>query len=152
MHDELHTTGLVEEALDHETLASRKRAQDRERRRKVSNHLLGGLAVDLSSTHQPCASTGWISGSKPSLHLATNSADLFAQLNGAAGGLTEPDGNRGWHAFGIDDANHAWFDPPNAPAVGAEGEDISGHRFGCPVFVDRADEGVIGVEEDSVIA
>ena len=34
----------------------------------------------------------------------------------------------------------------------AEQEDVAGHAFDRPVFVDGADEGVVGIEQHAVVA
>ena len=68
-----------------------------------------------------------------------------------AGCLAHPerDGRRG--VAGVADAHDAGFDAADLPGVGAEQEDVARHRLDRPVFVDGADEGVVGLGDDAVV-
>ena len=152
MHDQLHAAGFVEKTLDDKPVTGWESSQNRQRGGEVTNDLIGGFSINTGNAHQPMASPLDITGTQPLLDPAAKRADLFGQFDGSAGSFTEPNGNGRRKALRVDDPNNTRFDTPNPPAVGAQGEDVTGHRLGRPVLVDRADEGVVGVEQDPVVA
>ena len=78
--------------------------------------------------------------------------DLGRQLGGARRRLARPERHRGRRVAGVAHAHHAGFDPPDLPRVRAEQEDVAGHRLDGPVLVDGADERVVGLGDDAVVA
>ncbi len=150
--DQLHAAGLVEEALDHQSLAGGQHPQDGERRRQVPHDLARRLGIDSGRAHQPGSGGVGITTAKPQFDFTSDGADLFGQLGRTARRLAEPDRNGGRKALGIDDAHHAGLDAPDPPAVGPQREDVARHRLGRPVLVDGADEGVVGVEQHPIVA
>ncbi len=77
---------------------------------------------------------------------------LGRELDRAGRRLTEPERDRGRAVTGVDDAHLAGRDLAYLPRVGTEQEDVSGHRLGGPVLVDRADERLVGLQHHPVVA
>ena len=69
----------------------------------------------------------------------------------ARGGFAEPEGDAGWLAVGIFDADGAVDDLKNFPGGVAELENIAGETFNGEILVDRADECLSRFEHDAVI-
>ncbi len=92
----------------------------------------------------------------PSLQLAgytrPDSADFFGQLYRPAGCLPEPERDRRRRALRVHDADDARLDAADPPRCRAEQEHVAGHALDRPVLVDGADDGVIRLREDPVVA
>ena len=74
------------------------------------------------------------------------------QLGGAGRRLAHPERDGRRRVAGVADPHHAGLDPADLPRVGAEQEDVAGHRLDRPVLVDGADERVVGLGDDAVVA
>ena len=55
-------------------------------------------------------------------------------------------------ALGVGHPHFAGGDPADAPRVRPEEEDVAGHRLDGEVLVDGADQGVVGLGHDPVVA
>ncbi len=80
-----------------------------------------------------------------------NAHELARKLGRAGGRLAEPKGNGRGSALRIRDADYARADAQDAPRRGAELEDVAAVRLDGEVFVERADERALGLEDDLVI-
>ena len=83
--------------------------------------------------------------------MATQLRDLTRQLDRARRRLAQPERDRGQGAGGVAHAHDAGLDPADLPRVGAEQEDVARHGLDGPVFVDGADERVVGLGHDAVV-
>ncbi len=79
-------------------------------------------------------------------------AHLLGQLGRPARRLTEPERHRRRRALSVDHADDARLDPEDPPRRGAEQEDVARHALDRPVLVDGADEDVIRLGKDPVVA
>ena len=82
---------------------------------------------------------------------ARRSLDERRQLSGPARRFAEPERNGRRRAMGIGDADHAAGDLQDAPRAVAELKDVAGVAFDREVFVQRAEERLVGIEHDPVI-
>ena len=83
---------------------------------------------------------------------ARSSRHLGRQLGGARRRLAHPERDGRRRVAGVADAHDARLDPADLPRVRAEQEDVARHRLDGPVLVDGADEGVVGLGDDAVVA
>jgi hypothetical protein len=58
----------------------------------------------------------------------------------------------GWAPSASTTRTSPWVDPADPPGVGPEEEDVAHHRLDGEVLVDRAHRGVVGIEDDPVVA
>ena len=152
MDDQLHPAGLVEEPLEDDVALARHHSELFEPCRKVGDDLFCRIALEPASRHH-VARCGFGTGLGQLLGNGHPQVrDLLGELGRAARCLPDPkrDGRPG--TFGVCYPNFAGGDPADAPRVSPEEEDVAGHRFDCKVLVDGADQDVVGLGNDSVIA
>ena len=153
VHHELHAAGLVEEALEHELLLRGHRAEHRPRRPRGSRRP-SWPARRRCPRCRP-AMRGRRRGRRAARNASTaaRSSDTSArQLGGARRRLTHPERDGRRRVAGVAHPHHAGLDLADLPRVGAEQEDVARHRLDRPVLVDGADEGVVGLGHDAVVA
>ena len=85
------------------------------------------------------------------IDLRAQIADRPRQLVAARRRLAEPEGNRRRRAPGVGDADIAAGHLQDQPRRVAELEDVAGVALDREVLVERADEGVVGIEDDAVV-
>ena len=154
VHDELHPAGLVEEALEHELLLRGHRAEHRPRRPRGSRRPSSpaSRAMPAVSTSQRAGAVGIARGEERvdrGAQVATPRCDSSAVRAGAS---PIQNGMVGWRVAGVAHPHHAGLDLADLPRVGAEQEDVARHRLDRPVLVDGADERVVGLGDDAVVA
>ena len=149
---ELHAARLVEEALEHEVLQGGHHAQHRAPDREVvDDHRRGFLVHARVLAHpRPCA-VG-IARREQDVDARTQHRHLFRELVGARRCLTEPERHGGRGITRVAHPHDPGLDAADLPRVGAEQEDVARHRLDGPVFVDGADERVVGLRDDAVVA
>ena len=106
MDDELHAARFVEEALEDDALLRRQRAERRARGREITGQLCrrGGRDSRLADEPGGRALHACI---ELRLELRTQPRDARRELVGTARGLAEPEGNGGWLAVCVLDADAA---------------------------------------------
>ena len=78
-------------------------------------------------------------------------ADAVGEDGGALRGFAVPEGQRGWSAVGVFDEDAAGgFDALDAPAGGAEEDDVAGAGVDGEVLVERGDLDAFGLQDDVV--
>ena len=151
--DQLHAAGVVEEALEHEVLLGRHDAEHRPPDREVvDDHRGRDLArcPVVSISHAPGA-VG-IAGGEELVDVAAQLGHLGRQLGGARRRLAHPERHGRVASPASRHPHHPGLDPADLPRVRAEQEDVAGHRLDGPVLVDRADERVVRLGDDPVVA
>jgi hypothetical protein len=151
VYDDLHAAGLVEEALDHEDVAAGHGAQCRARRVEVADDLIGARGVEAGGLAQTGHCARCVAALERRVDLGAQGGHLLGELFAAGGRLAEPEGNGGRGAGRVAHAHHAGLDATDAPGSRAEQEDVSSHALDGPVFVDAADEGVVGIGHDPIV-
>ena len=152
MHDQLHAPGLVEEALEDNVLLAGHDAQPIPPGGEVAAQLGGRVLVDATSVFDVATSRRLASALQVGVCLSPQCRHALGQLQGAAGGLPNPEGNGGVHALGIGHPHRAGLDPPDPPRVGAEQEHVAGHGLDGEILVHRSHQGVVRIEQDPVVA
>ena len=152
VHHELHPAGLVEEALEHESLLRGHGAEHRPGDGEVIDDHPGRVGVDAGRGHQPFAGPVGITGGEEPVDRRPQVGHLGRQLGGAGRGFAHPEGNRGWRGAGVAHPDDAHLDLADLPRMRAEQEDVAGHGLDGPVFVDSADERVVGLGDDAIVA
>ncbi len=150
--DELHATGVVEEPLQHQAFLGRHRPEGGPADGQVVDDHRGGGQVDAGRLHDPAARPVGIAGRQALVDLGPEARHLDRQLVGAGRRLAQPEGDGGWGVTGVTHPDDAGLDPPDLPRVGTQEEDVTRHRLDRPVLVDRADEGVVWVRDDAIVA
>ena len=69
-----------------------------------------------------------------------------------AGASPIQNGTVGGASAGVADPHHPRLDPADLPGVRPEQEDVARHRLDRPVLVDGADERVVRLGDDPVVA
>ena len=82
---------------------------------------------------------------------ARRSLTMRRQLGGSAGRFAEPERNGRRRAVRVGDADHAAGHLQDPPRAVAELKDVAGVAFDREVFVQRAEERLVGVEHDPVV-
>ena len=88
---------------------------------------------------------------RPSNVARAKIADRPRQLVAARRRFAEPERNRRRRALRVRDAHHAGADLQDLPRGVAELEDVAGVALDREVLVERADEGVVRIEDDAVV-
>ena len=148
--DELHAAGVVEEALEDDVGVGGDDAEAVAGGANVVDHLAGAVfgqaAFVLDAGDEGFGVVETIGD------LAAEATRLLGELDGAAGGFAQPEGDGGGRAVGVDDTDGALLDARDAPGGGAEQEDVAGGALHGEVLVDRADGDVLGLGDDAVVA
>ena len=152
VHHQLHPAGLVEEAFEHELLLGGHGAEHRPADREVVDDHRGRVGVDAGRGHQPLAGPVGIAGGEEPVDRRPQVGHLGRQLGGAGRGLAHPERDRRRRGAGVAHADHAHLDLADLPRMRAEQEDVARHRLDGPVFVDGADERVVGFGDDAIVA
>ena len=147
---QLHPAGLVEEALEDERVLRRQRA---ERVAAVAAGRPPPARRPRCSTPHSAASHGRRVGSGERVAPTTLAeiADRLRQLVAARRRLAEPERQRRRRALRVGDAHDARSDLHDLPRGVAELKDVAGRALDREVLVERADEGVLGIENDAVV-
>ena len=152
MEDELHAAGVVEEALQHQALLRRHRAEDGAPDGQVVDDHGGRLGADPARLDEPAPGAVGVAGDQGFVHPAAQLRDLLGQLGGAGRRLAQPERHGRRRIARVPDPHHARLHPADLPGVAAEQEDVAGHRLHGPVLVDGPDERVVGVGHHPVVA
>ena len=153
MDDELHAAGLVEEALEHELLLRRHRAEHGPADGEVVDDHRGGLGVDAGGVDQPLAGAVGVAGRRGARRRRRAASDTSSDSSAVRAGASPiQNGIVRRRVAGVAHPHDAGLDPADLPRVGAEQEDVARHRLDRPVLVDGADEGVVGLGHDAVVA
>ncbi len=157
--DQLHPAGLVEEPLEHDRVHGGQHTELSERGAEVRHDGLGGRGADAALGLQPADCRGLVDylvacpvGCQLVSDRGPERADLLRQLDRPARCLAEPERHRGRRAMGVLHPDDTGLYPPDPPRGRAEQEDISHHALDRPVLVDRADERVVWLGQDPVVA
>jgi hypothetical protein len=152
MNDQLHAAGFIEEALEHDRILRRQRAECCVAGTQIVEEFARG---SIGETHAARKSGEHIFSRRILLkalhHLGTETRDRVRQLVAAARRLAEPERKRRRLAMRVLDADGVLLHADDAIGVIAELEDVAGHALDREVFVQRADEDVLRIEQDLVI-
>ena len=152
MDDELHAAGVVEEPLEHQALLGGHDAERGPAHGQVVDDHRRGVGADAGGVGQPPAGAVGVAGGEKLVDPDAQLGHLVRELGGAGRRLAQPERDGGRRVAGVAHAHHPGLDPADLPRVGAEQEDVAGHRLDGPVLVDRADEGVVGLGHHPVVA
>ncbi len=152
VHHELHAAGVVEEAFDHQLVLGGHRAERGAPHREVVDDERRGVGGDARDLLEVVASGVGGAGLQVRVDRGAQRRHLGRELGGAGRGLTHPEGDGGRRVAGVAHAHGAELHLAHLPRVGAEQEDVAGHRLHGEVLVDRADEGVVGLGDHAVVA
>ena len=141
MQHELLAAGLVEEALEHDAIDGRHRAEREAACRQVARDLLARDLIDSAMRAQP------------SLVFAVQShaRQRVAELLGARWSLAEPERKARRNAMRIANAQRALADAHDLPTRVAELKHVADRGLDREVLVDGANERVVVVLHDSVV-
>ena len=149
---ELHAARRVEKPLEHEPLLRRDDPERAAAFRQVLDGLLGGILLETALRHQP---GDHVRESDRALqlpiHFASKAAERAGQLVAARRRLAQPERDRRGGAVRIRHPDIAARNLQHAPRCVAELEHVPGIALDGEVFVERADERVLGVEDDAVV-
>src|SRR5260370_1129620 len=119
---------------------------------------IGEGSTACLTTH-PAAGRGWAAclvacpvGCRRVSDRGPDGAAPLRQLARPARRLAEPERHRGRRAMRVLHPDDTGLYPPDPPRGRAEQEDISHHALDRPVLVDRADERVVWLGQDPVVA
>jgi hypothetical protein len=148
--DELHATGLVEEALEDHVLTGGDHTERGASRVEIAGERVGNVGG------QPFGREPGDRALDPTLfetlgHGRAKRRDLVGELGRASRGLPEPERDRGRHPFGVAHTHDTVRDAADAPGGAAEQEDVAHHALDREVFVHRAHEGVVGLGDHAVV-
>ena len=152
VEDELHPAGVVEETLEHQVVLGGHDAQGGPPDGQVVDDHARRVAVDAANLDQPPPGPVGIARGQELVDLVAEPGHLLGQLERAGRRLAQPERHRRRRVAGVADPHHAWLDPADLPGVAAEQEDVAGHGLDGPVLVDRADERVVRIGHDPVVA
>ena len=150
--DEVHAVDLVEEPLEHQVVVRRHHPEHRPAGGDVADDLVDRGVVERCCRVQPGPGAVAVVDREEAVERGAQRRDLLGQLGGAGGRLAQPERDGGRLALGVDHPDDPGADLADLPRVGAEQEDVAGHRLGGPVLVDRADEQVVRLEDDPEVA
>ena len=152
MDDQLHPAGLVEEPFHHQLVQRGGNPERGATHREVVDDHPGGVGTDAGVGGEPTAGGVRIAGGEVLIDPGPKIGDLGRQLVGARRRLAGPERHRRWRVARVAHPHNARLDLTDLPRVGAEQKDVTRHRLHRPVFVDRADEGVVGVGHHAKVA
>ena len=152
VHHQLHAAGLVEEPFEDEAVERGHRAEHRAADGEVVDQHRRGFGPDARSVHEPGPRAVGVAAGEELVDPLAERRDLGRQLVGARRRLAHPERNRRRGVAGVAHADHARLDAADLPRVRAEQEDVARHRLDRPVLVDGADEGVVGLGDDAIVA
>ena len=153
--------GLVEEALEDDVVGRGQDAELAQAGGQVVDQLAGVGRLQAAGLGQvgggrlPPArriAAGWARMSEGRPTAPAQEGDLFGELLGPARGLAHPEGDGGMGPFGVGHPDLALGHPADPPGVGAQEKDVAHHRLDGEVLVDRPHRGVVGIEDDPVVA
>ncbi len=150
--DELHTAGVVEEPLQHQALLGGRDAEGGSGHGQVVDDHGGRRVIDARRLDQPPPGAVGIAGDEVLVDAAPQLRHLLGQLCGPSRSLPQPERDRRRRVTCIPHPDDAGLHLADLPRVGAEQEDVTRHRFHGPVLVDGADQGVVGLGHDPVVA
>ena len=149
MDHQLHAAALVEEPFgDHLSLGG-DHSQDPFALLQVGDQLPAGLLVNTRLGHDPL--TGRRIVVQTLVDAFPKIGDLLGQFPGAAGRLSQPEGDRRWLTLGVLHPDLASFDPANLPRGVSQQEHVAGQTLNGEVLVDGADKRFFRIKDDVVI-
>ncbi len=154
VHDELHAAALVEEPLGDDRLAGGDDAEDDERVAHVGRELLRAVRVEAAFGAEPGDRFGGRGGraiQNVFRDVRTQIRHRLRQLARPRRRLAGPERDRRRLLSRVLHAHGAVLDPPDAPGVIAEQEDVAPHALDREVFVDLADTGFGRLFDDVVV-
>ena len=150
---QLHAAGLVEEALEDDRLQRWRQTERGAAHSDVVDDHRGGLGLDAAPLHDPfTGAVGAAAVRDEGVDSCAQHRHRLGQFGGAGRCFARPERHRRRRVAGVTDSHDARCDAPNLPGVRAEQEDVAGHRLDGPVLVHAADERVIGLDDDAVVA
>ena len=151
VHDQLHSPGLVEEALEHDVALGGNQAEGAMDRLQVARDLLGAGGIEAKLRGQPLGSGGPAPLFETLGEGGAQSGDLRGELRGPGRRFAQPEGNRGRRAPGIGHAHHAGLHPADPPGGATEQEDVAGRTLHGEVLVHGSHQAVVGIDQHPVI-
>ena len=152
VHHQVHALRVVEEPLEHEVGVGGDDAQHRAAGGQVVDDLIDRGVVERGGRRQPGPGAVGVADGEVAVERGPQLGDLVRQLGRARRGLAGPERDGGRLAVGVDHPHDAGAHLADLPRVGAEQEDVAGHRLDRPVLVDGADEHVVGLEHHPEVA
>ena len=147
--DELHPSRVIEEAFEDHVGIGGDDTEAVARGANVVDHLAGAV-LDKAALLLEAGGEGF--GIVEAVcDLAAEAACFLGELNGAAGGFAQPEGDGGGRAVGIDHTDGALLDAADTPRGGAKEKDVAGGALHGEVLVDGADGDVLGFGDDAVV-
>ena len=161
VEDELHAAAVVEEALGDDGGFGGDGSEDGAAGDDVGDELLRSAGADAAFFDEPRDGGGDFGlggGDVAGADVGGEGGDLLAEFADAVGedggalrGFAFPEGQRGRCAVGVFDEDAAGgFDALDAPAGGAEEDDVAGAGVDGEVLVERGDLDAFGLEDDVV--
>jgi hypothetical protein len=151
--DQLHAPGLVEEPLEDDVVVGGQHAaQLGAAGRQIVDDQRGGHVIDprrlLNKGDRGVAAAGV----EPLSHRAPQPGYLIGQLVRPAGGLAQPERDRGVPARRVAHPHDSVGHLHDLPRMGSEEEHVALLGLDCEVLVDGADEDVTRLHQHSVVA
>ena len=161
VEDELHAAAVVEESLGDDGGFGGYGSEDGAAGDDVGDELLCAAFAEAALFDEPRDCGGYFrlrGGDVAGGDVLRAGGDLFAEFayavgenGGALRGFAEPERKRGWSAVGVFDEDAAGgFDALDAPAGGAEEDDVAGGGVDGEVLVECGDLDAFGLEDDAV--
>ena len=150
---QLHAAGLVEEPLEHQRVLRRDHAERAAAFGEVGDGLLGGVPArgrspPISQSTAPRAGAGSSSRRSTSARRSLTARDSSSLRAGAS---PSQNGIVGGAPLRVGDADVAAGHLQDPPRRVPELEDVAGVALDREVLVERADERVVGIEDDAVV-
>ena len=161
VEDELHAAAVVEETLGDDGGFGGDGSEGGAAGDDVGDKLVGSAGAEAALLHEPGGGGGYFGlrgGDVAWGDVGGKGGDLFTEFayavgedGGALRGLALPEGQRGRGAVGVFDEDSAGgFDALDAPAGGAEEDDVAGAGVDGEVLVEGGDLDAFGLEDDAV--
>ena len=157
---QLHAAGFIEETLGDDTFAGGHRTQSDPRSGEVFHGLVRDALAHTDLVHHPGDRSllpplvlSKVVRQRPEMiaHFLPQPRNGFAQFLRTAGRFTQPEGQRGWLAFGVDHAHLALAHTEDAPGAVAQLEDVAFHALDREVLVQRTDVDVLRFSDHIVV-
>ena len=161
VEDELHAAAVVEETLGDDGGFGGDGSEGCAAGDDVGDELVGSAGAEAALLHEPGCGRGHFrlsGGDVAGSDVGGEGGDLFAQFADSIGencgtlrGFAFPERQSGRRAVGVFDEDAAGgFDALDAPAGGAEEDDVAGAGVDGEVLVECGDLDAFGLEDDAV--
>ena len=153
VHDELHAAASRRRSARTRSSLGRQRAERGVRRGEVGAPpaLRRGVGSCRARPRAPARAAAEAARHELRVDVRAQRGDLARQLAVRAGASPSQNGTVGGAPPRVAHAHDARLDAADAPRGAAEQEHVARHALDRPVFVDGADEGVVGVGDHAVV-